>query len=125
MVAPEPGEPLLLYITTTSKVMSMVLVVERLEPQQPQALKGAPAVRSGSKDPDPVEGSCDEEASGSQLPEPTLSLEPQIGSQLPEVPSGLEDQEASGSQISEPTLGLDNQHTTESQLPEVPSGAGG
>jgi hypothetical protein len=33
MVAPEPGEPLLLYITTTAEVVNMVLVVERLEPQ--------------------------------------------------------------------------------------------
>jgi hypothetical protein len=32
MVAPEPGEPLLLYIAVTTKVVSMVLVVERPEP---------------------------------------------------------------------------------------------
>jgi hypothetical protein len=40
MVALQPGEPLLLYIVTTIEVMSMVLVLERLEPKQPQALKG-------------------------------------------------------------------------------------
>jgi hypothetical protein len=32
MVAPEPGEPLLLYIAVTTKVVSMVLVVERPKP---------------------------------------------------------------------------------------------
>jgi hypothetical protein len=41
MVAPEPSEPLLLYITATAKVVSMVLVMEQLETQQPQVLKGA------------------------------------------------------------------------------------
>jgi hypothetical protein len=34
MVALEPGEPLLLYITSTANVVSMVLVAERLEPHQ-------------------------------------------------------------------------------------------
>jgi hypothetical protein len=32
MVAPDPGEPLLLYITATSEAVSMVLVAERLDP---------------------------------------------------------------------------------------------
>jgi hypothetical protein len=36
MVAPEPGEPLLLYITATAKPMSLVLVTERPEPRQHQ-----------------------------------------------------------------------------------------
>jgi hypothetical protein len=53
MVAPEPGEPLLLYIAATAEVVSMVLVVEQPEPQQPQALKGAPTTGSRSQDPDP------------------------------------------------------------------------
>jgi hypothetical protein len=65
MVALELGKPLLLYIVATSKVMSMVLVMERLEPKQPQALKGAPATRSGSQDLDPTEGPRDLEAFGS------------------------------------------------------------
>jgi hypothetical protein len=80
MVAPEPGETLLLYITVIAEVMSMVLIAERREPKQPQPLKGAPATGSGSQDPDPAEGSCDQEASGSQLLEPTQSPEPQIES---------------------------------------------
>jgi hypothetical protein len=33
MVAPEPSEHLLLYITTTTEVINMVLVVERPEPK--------------------------------------------------------------------------------------------
>jgi hypothetical protein len=54
MVALELGEPLLLYIAATTEVMSMVLVTERLEPQQPQVPKGALAVISGSQDPNPI-----------------------------------------------------------------------
>jgi hypothetical protein len=125
MVAPEQVDPLLLYIVATAEVVSMVLITERTVPKQPQALKGAPVAEFGSKDPDPVEGPRDQEASGSQLPEPTVSPEPQIGSWLPEVPSGPEDQEASGSQLSEPTSGPDSQHTTGSQPAEVPSGPRG
>jgi hypothetical protein len=59
MVAPEPGEPLLLYIVATTKVISMMLVVEQLKPKQPQVLKGAPAAGSRSQDLDPAEGSRD------------------------------------------------------------------
>jgi hypothetical protein len=125
MVALEPGEPLLLYIMATTEVMSMVLVAERPEPKQPRTLKRAPVAGSRSQDPDPTKGSHDQETSGSHLPEPTLSLEPQIGSWLSKVPSGLKDQEAFGSQILKPTLGPNSQHTTVSQLSEVPSGPGG
>jgi hypothetical protein len=55
MVASEPGEPLLLYITATAEVMSMVLIAEWSEPQQPQVPKGAPTVNSRSQDLDPTE----------------------------------------------------------------------
>jgi hypothetical protein len=48
MVTPEPGEHLLLYITAKVEVVSMVLVTERLEPKQPQTVKGAPAPGSRS-----------------------------------------------------------------------------
>jgi hypothetical protein len=125
MVAPELGEPMLLYIVAITKVMSMVLVVERPEPMQPQALKGAPAAGSGSQDLDPAEGSRVQEASGSQFPKPTLIPEPQIGSRLLEAPSGPKDQEASGPQTLEPTSCPDNQHTIGSQLPKAPLGPGG
>jgi dsDNA-binding SOS-regulon protein len=53
MVAPEPGEPLLLYIMATTEVVSMVLVAERSEPQQTQVPKGASASSSISLDPPP------------------------------------------------------------------------
>jgi hypothetical protein len=122
MVASKLSEPLLFHITATSKVVSMVIVVEWPEPKHPQALKGALTTESRSQDPDPAEGPRDQEAFGSQLPEPTLSLEHQIWSQLLEVPSGPEDQQAFGSQISEPTLGPDSQHTTGSQPLEMPWG---
>jgi hypothetical protein len=48
MVAPEPGEPLLLYVTATVEVVSMVLVAKRPEPPHPQETKeaaGSPGVR--------------------------------------------------------------------------------
>jgi hypothetical protein len=48
MVTLEPGEPLLLYVTTTIEVVSMVLVIERSEPAQPQETKEASANGSGS-----------------------------------------------------------------------------
>jgi hypothetical protein len=48
MVALEPGKHLLLYIMAKTEVMSMVLITEWLKQKQPQALKGAPTVGSGS-----------------------------------------------------------------------------
>jgi hypothetical protein len=54
MVAPEPGEPLLLYITATAKAVSMVLVTERPEPTQPQETKETSVNGSGSQGPKPV-----------------------------------------------------------------------
>jgi hypothetical protein len=47
MMAPEPSEHLLLYIMAKTVVVSMVLAADRPKPKQPQALKGAPAARSG------------------------------------------------------------------------------
>jgi hypothetical protein len=125
MVALEPSEPLLLYVTAIAEVVSMVLVTERSKPKQPQALKGAPTAGSRSQDPDPAEGPRDHESSESQHRESTLSPKPKIGSRLPEVPMSPKDQGSSGSYIPEPTSGPDSQHTTGSQLPEVPSGPGG
>jgi hypothetical protein len=48
MVAPEPGEPLLLYIVATSEAVSMVLVTERLNPRNPHELGSSSADGSGS-----------------------------------------------------------------------------
>jgi hypothetical protein len=65
MVSLEHGEPLLLYIVVTTEVVSMVLIVERPEPQQPQAQKGAPADDSRSQDLDTEGGPRDKESYGS------------------------------------------------------------
>jgi hypothetical protein len=81
MVAPKPGEPLLLYIAATAKVMSMVLVAVRLELMQPQALKGTPTARSRSPNPDPIERTHFQEASRSQLLGPTLNPKSGLNSQ--------------------------------------------
>jgi hypothetical protein len=51
MVAPEPGEPLLLYIAATSEAMSMVLVAERPDPHAPCELRSSSDGGSGSLDP--------------------------------------------------------------------------
>jgi hypothetical protein len=50
MVAPEPGEPLLLYITATSEAVSMVLVAERPDPHAPHELGSSSTGGSGSLD---------------------------------------------------------------------------
>jgi hypothetical protein len=97
MVAPEPDEPLLLYIAAIAKVMSMVLVVERQEPHQHQAPKGAHAANSGCQDPDPAGRLGDKEVAGSQRPKPTLSFEPQVRSQLPEAASSPRNQDTTRS----------------------------
>jgi hypothetical protein len=54
MVAPEPGEPLLLYIVATSEAVSMVLVAERSDSHSTHEL-GSSSAGSGSQDPGPVE----------------------------------------------------------------------
>jgi hypothetical protein len=76
MVAPEPSEPLLLYIAAIAEVVSLVLITERPNPQEPQVAKGASAGGSRSQDPDPIGELGKKEAAGSQLPEPTPSPEP-------------------------------------------------
>jgi hypothetical protein len=55
MVAPEPGEPLLLYIVATSEVVTMVLVVERPDPHSTHEFRSSSADDSGSQNPRPVE----------------------------------------------------------------------
>jgi ribonuclease HI len=51
LVAPEPGEPLYLYITAAAEAVSMVLVVERTtqEDQEPEGLGPATGVRTVQK----------------------------------------------------------------------------
>jgi hypothetical protein len=48
MVAPEPGEPLLLYIAAISKAVSMVLVTERPDPHGLHELGSSSADGLGS-----------------------------------------------------------------------------
>jgi hypothetical protein len=47
MVALEPSEPLLLYITATAEAVSMVLVIEGLDPHNPHALGNPPPMVQG------------------------------------------------------------------------------
>jgi hypothetical protein len=131
MVAPEPSEPLMLYVVATSEAMSMVLVAERPEPQQPQVLKGASVGSSGSQDPEPTEEPRVEEAVRSQLPKASLALDHQegshstTGSQLMEAALVLDDQGAIGSELPEAFLDLGGQEslgpeTMEGDAPEPP-----
>jgi hypothetical protein len=55
MVAPESGEPLLLYNVATSEPVSMVLVAEQLDPHAPHELGSSSVDGSGSLDPRPTE----------------------------------------------------------------------
>jgi hypothetical protein len=82
MVAPEPGEPLLLYITTTTEVVSMVLVVERSEPQQPQVSKGVSAGGFVSQDPDPPPQRARRQG-GCRIPAPGALSSTQTPSRVP------------------------------------------
>jgi hypothetical protein len=55
MVAPKPGEPLLLYIMATSEAVSMVLVAERPDPHSTHEFWSSSIDGSGSQDPRPME----------------------------------------------------------------------
>jgi hypothetical protein len=68
MVAPEPGEPLLLYIATKSETVSMVLVAELPDPHTPHELGSSSADGSGSLDLRPAEEPGAAGGSGSQDP---------------------------------------------------------
>jgi hypothetical protein len=48
MVAPEPSEPLLLYIVATAEIVSMVPIAERPNPHTPHELRSSSANGSGS-----------------------------------------------------------------------------
>jgi hypothetical protein len=72
MVAPESGEPLLLYITATSEAVSMVLVAKRLNLHSTHELGSSSTDGSGSQDPGPVEEPGAIAAVGSQPPETTV-----------------------------------------------------
>jgi hypothetical protein len=65
MVAPESGEPLLLYIVATSEAMSMVLVGERLGAHDLHELGSSSVDGSGAQDPGPAEEPGAADGSGS------------------------------------------------------------
>jgi hypothetical protein len=69
MVAPEPGEPLLLYIAATSEAVSMVLVAEQSDPYGLHEVGSSSADGSGSQDPGPAEEPGAVTAAGSESPE--------------------------------------------------------
>jgi hypothetical protein len=69
VVAPEPGEPLLLYIVATAEAVSMVLVAERPEPLAAHEHGSSSASGSGSRDPGPAGRPEAGHIAGSQLPE--------------------------------------------------------
>jgi hypothetical protein len=101
MVVPEPGEPLLLYITMMADAISMVLVTEQPEPLPPLASKGTTAGGSRSEDLEHVEVPRKGDAVESHEPEATLAPKPQVGSRPPGDTMGPDDQEATGSQLPE------------------------
>jgi dsDNA-binding SOS-regulon protein len=79
MVAPEPREPLPLYITTIAEAVSMVLVAKWSKPPQPQETKETSTNGSGSHDPEPAVSPNVRVTVGSQLPEASLAPEHQAG----------------------------------------------
>jgi hypothetical protein len=86
MVAPKPGEPLLLYVTATAEAVSMVLVTERLEPPQPQETKEASTNGSRSQDLELAGSPGVRDTAGSQLSEASPAPEPQGGINSATVP---------------------------------------
>jgi hypothetical protein len=102
----------------------MMLVAERLEPQQSQVPKGASAGGFGSQDSDLAEELGDKEVVGSQLSEPSQAPKPQVGSQSPEPTPGPVGHAATGSQLLEVTSGPKDQEATGSQLSEAISDLG-
>jgi hypothetical protein len=98
MVAPEPGEPLLLYIVATSKAMSMVLVAKRPNPHITHELGGSSADGSRSQDPGPMEEPRAITVARSQSPEAAAGPQDQavVGSQTSEVSTYAKDREHLG-----------------------------
>jgi hypothetical protein len=100
MVAPEPGEPLLLYIATTAEAVSMVLVAERPNPLATHEHGSSSASGSGYRDPGPAEKPEAGQTVGSQLPE-VIPAHGDNGSQPPEIASGPHDKAVTGARTSE------------------------
>jgi hypothetical protein len=130
IVAPEPGEPLLLYIMATIKAGSMVLVAERLDPHNPYEPRSSFTNGVGSQDLGPPEEPRTEGAAGSQLPE-ICPAHGDTRSQPPEAASGPHDQAVVGPRTSEVPSDLEDQELPEPTPMEIdapnppPSGGSG
>jgi hypothetical protein len=98
MVAPEPGEPLLLYIVAISEAVSMVLVVERQNPHNTHELGSSSADGSGSQDTKPVEEPRAITTVGSQSLVAAVGPHDQavVGPRASEVSLDIKDQELPG-----------------------------
>jgi hypothetical protein len=107
MVALEPGEPLLLYITATTEAVSMVLVDECPDPIPPHELRSSSARGLGCQVLRSTEDAGARESARSQLPDDSPA-HGDTGSQCPEAISGLDDKMDMGS-----------------RAPELPPGSGG
>jgi hypothetical protein len=109
VVAPEPGEPLLLYIMATAEAVSIVLVTERPDPLATHEHGSSSASGLRPRDPGPARRPEVGQTVGSQLPEvipahggtrsqpPETMSDPRgkavIGARISEVPPGPVDRE--------------------------------
>jgi hypothetical protein len=98
IVAPEPGEPLLLYIAAISQAVSMVLVAKRSDPHGLHELGSSSADGSGSQDQGPAEEPGAVAVAGSQSSEAATSPPSQavMGSLVSVLPPGEKGQELPG-----------------------------
>jgi hypothetical protein len=85
MVAPEPGEPLLLYIAATSEAVSMVLVAEWPDPYSTRELESSFAGGSGSQDLGPVVEPGAVTTAGSQSPHDQAVMGPRTSEVSPDA----------------------------------------
>jgi hypothetical protein len=100
VVAPEPGEPLLLYIMATTEAVSMVLLTERPDPLAIHEHGSSSASGSGSQDQGPVEKLKAGQTVRSQHPE-VIPAHGDTESQPPETASGPRDKTVTGARASE------------------------
>jgi dsDNA-binding SOS-regulon protein len=89
MVAPEPREPLMLYVVAIAEAVSMILVADQPESPQPQETKEASANGSGSHDPEPAGSPGVGVVVGSQLLEASPAPESQGGTNSATAPRGI------------------------------------
>jgi hypothetical protein len=113
VVALEPGEPLLLYIAVTAEAVSMVLVIERPDPQAAHEHGSSSASGSGFRDPGTAGRLEAGQTAGSQLPA-VIPTHDDTGSQHPETASDPRGKAVTGAQTSEVPPG-----PVDRELPEL------